>query len=93
MPTDHRLSGPDFLDSMANQSAAHGLDVNAAEFRQRASDWRADQLRIEQLEADVARLERKLRTADDQAQVLANLTSLMQAANDSLASATAAPAA
>lgn len=93
MPIDHRLSGPDFLDSMANQSTAHGLDVNAAEFRQRAGDWRTDQLRIEQLEADVARLERKLRTADDQARVLDTIKTHLQAANDSLASATAAPAA
>ena len=93
MPHTHRQSGPDFLDSFANQSAASGLDVNAAEFRQRAADWRKDRQRIEELEAQVARLERQLRTADDQARVLADLTSRIQAANDSLANATAAPAA
>jgi len=94
MPRDHRLSGPDFLDSMANQSAASGLDVNAAEFRQRATDWRADQQRIEDLEAQLARLERQLRTADDQARVLDEFRRVL-AANDSSATttATAAPAA
>lgn len=66
----NRLTGPDFLDSVADQNDAQGLPVNAAEFRQRATDWRQDQQRIEQLETQVARLERQLRTADDQARLL-----------------------
>lgn len=86
----NRLTGPDFLDSVADQNDAQGLPVNAAEFRQRAADWRADEQRIEELEAYVARLERQLRTADDQARVLDEIKRTLQAANDSTASATAA---
>lgn len=90
MSNSDRLTGPDFLDSVADQSDAQGLPVNAAEFRQRATDWRADEQRIEELEAYVARLERQLRTADDQARVLDEIKRTLQAANDSTASATAA---
>ena len=85
-----RLPGPDFLDSYADQNAANGLDHNAAEFRQRARDWRQDQQRIEALEGQVARLERELRTADDQARVLDEIKRTLQAANDANVSATAA---
>jgi len=77
-----RLPGPDFLDSYADQNAANGLDHNAAEFRQRARDWRQDQQRIEALEGQVARLERQLRTADDQVRVLHEIQQTL-AANDS----------
>ncbi|WP_298580502.1 hypothetical protein [uncultured Luteimonas sp.] len=93
MTDTHRLTGPDFLDAMANQNAASGLDVNAAEFRQRGRDWQADLQRIEALEAQVAHLQRQLRTADDQARVLDDIKKTLQAANDSPARATAAPAA
>ena len=89
MPTA-RLPGPDFLDSFADQNAANGLDHNAAEFRQRAIDWRQDQQRIEALEGQVTRLERQLRTADDQVRVLHEIKQTL-AAND--ATSTAAPAA
>lgn len=44
------LSGPDFLDACADSNAASGLDVNAAEFRRRAKQWRADQKRLADLE-------------------------------------------
>jgi hypothetical protein len=44
------LSGPDFLDAVADSNAASGLDVNAAEFRRRAQQWRADQKRLADLE-------------------------------------------
>lgn len=83
MPDTHRQSGPDFLASYADQNSASGLDTNAAEFRQRAADWRKDRQRIKELEAQVARLERQLRTADDQARVLDEIKKTLQAANDS----------
>lgn len=86
MTDTHRQPGPDFLDSVADQNAASGLDTNAGEFRQRAVEWRADQARIEALEAQIARLERQQRTAADREQLLANLKTHLQAANDSLAS-------
>ncbi len=84
MTDNHRLTGPDFLDAMANQNAASGLDVNAAEFRQRARDWQADLQRMEALEAQVCHLQRQLRTADDQARVLDEFRRVL-AANDSAA--------
>ena len=93
MSSTTRQPGPDFLDSVADQNEAQGLPVNAAEFRQRAKDWRDDQRRIEALEADIARLERQLRTADDQARVLDEIKRTLQAANDTPASINAAPAA
>jgi len=85
MSNSDRLTGPDFLDSVADQSAAQGLPVNAAEFRQRATDWRADQARIEQLEADLARLERQLRSDTERARILDKLKTHLQAADEALA--------
>lgn len=85
MPHEHRQTGPDFLDSVADQSEAQGLSVNAAEFRQRANDWRADQARVEALEADVARMEREQRGDADRARILAELKTHLQAANEALA--------
>lgn len=44
------LPGPDFLEAVADQEAANDNDVNAAEFRKRASEWRQDLRVIEQFE-------------------------------------------
>lgn len=44
------LSGPDFLDACADSNAASGLEVNAAEFRRRAKQWRTEQKRLADLE-------------------------------------------
>lgn len=93
MPNDTRLAGPDFLDSMAEQALASGLEINAAEFRQRAREWRADQQRLEDLEVAVGRYAREKASATERERVLAELKDHLQAANDTLASATAAPAA
>src|SRR5690606_6126493 len=84
----NRLTGPDFLDSVADQNDAQGLPVNAAEFRQRATEWRADQARIEQLEADLARLERDRRSQADRTRIIDELKSHLQAANEALAATT-----
>ena len=84
----NRLTGPDFLDSVADQNDAQGLPVNAAEFRQRAIEWRADQARIEQLEADLARLERDHRSHADRARILDELKTHLQVANEALAATT-----
>lgn len=37
---EQQLSGPDFLDAFADTSLAEGLEINAAEFRRRAQQWR-----------------------------------------------------
>lgn len=88
-----RQTGPDFLDSFAEANLNSGLEVNAAEFRARAKDWREDQQRIEDLERVVADQARRLRDRDEQQRLLTNLKTQLQAANDTLASATAADAA
>jgi TATA-binding protein-associated factor Taf7 len=90
MSNSDRLTGPDFLDAIADQNEAQGLSVNANEFRQRAHDWRADHARIEQLEARVAELERAQRTDAERERVLADLRQATQAANDTLATPPAA---
>ncbi|TAA27640.1 hypothetical protein EA661_12855 [Pseudoxanthomonas winnipegensis] len=38
-----RLSGPDFLLAVADAELANGNEINAAVFRQRASEWKHDQ--------------------------------------------------
>lgn len=38
--TDHTLSGPDFLDSVADAEEANNNYINAAEYRRRATQWR-----------------------------------------------------
>lgn len=93
MHTDERQPGPDFLDSFADASLSSGLDVNAAEFRARAKEWRNDQQRIDALEAKVAGLERQLRTATERERALDDIKTHLRAANESLACATAATAA
>lgn len=42
--TDHpdTLTGPDFLESLADIAAGNGEFVNCAEFRTRAAQWRRD---------------------------------------------------
>lgn len=90
MSDTERQSGPDFLDSFAEQNLVGGLETNAAEFRQRAKDWRIDQQRIADLETTVADQARRLRDRDDQQRLLIDLKTQLQAANDTLASATAA---
>jgi hypothetical protein len=35
----HGLTGPDFLDKVADAEAANGLDINAAVYRERSREW------------------------------------------------------
>ena len=37
------LDGPDFLDAVAAAELANGNDINAAEYRKRARQWRVAQ--------------------------------------------------
>ncbi len=55
--TDTDLSGPDFLDNVADLESGNGLHINAAEYRKRAREWRQEQ--------------QQLRDAQDQHQRLA----------------------
>jgi hypothetical protein len=36
------LSGPEFLNAIANAEEVNGNPINAAEFRRRARDWQRD---------------------------------------------------
>ncbi|HZF96854.1 MAG TPA: hypothetical protein VEY92_01180 [Pseudoxanthomonas sp.] len=44
--SDTELSGPDFLDNVADVESGHGLHINAAEYRTRAAQWRREQARL-----------------------------------------------
>jgi hypothetical protein len=48
------LDGPDFLDAVADVETAHGNDINAAEYRKRARQWRGD---LHDLQEERARAE------------------------------------
>lgn len=41
-PDTLALDGPDFLDAVADAEDALGHAINAAEYRRRAQQWRAD---------------------------------------------------
>lgn len=57
------LPGPDFLDKVADAELAHGHDVNADIFRQRAHEWRQLAADYEQMQQRNAVLQRSLDTA------------------------------
>ena len=65
MHTNHQtgLSGPDFLDAVADAEAAQGNDINAAEFRRRARQWRESEQAHEQLDETVEQLREQIRSA------------------------------
>jgi hypothetical protein len=54
------LSGPDFLDKVADAEAANGLDVNADTYRQRAHEWKQLERDHELLQQRNAALQRAL---------------------------------
>ncbi|MGH8075603.1 MAG: hypothetical protein ACREO4_16255 [Lysobacter sp.] len=51
MAYPNTLSGPDFLEAVADQEAANGNDVNAGIFRERALQWKALELQFTNLAA------------------------------------------
>jgi hypothetical protein len=53
-----RLTGPDFLDAVAEVELQQGNDVNADAFRQRAREWR-------QLQADYDVIDRRNHSLQD----------------------------
>lgn len=54
------LSGPDFLDAVAQQEAANGLAINASAFRERSRQWLRDQQELDQLRAQAAEQQARL---------------------------------
>ena len=50
------LSGPDFLDHIADVESGQGLHINAAEYRKRAKQWREHQQQLEATTVEVERL-------------------------------------
>jgi hypothetical protein len=46
------LSGPDFLDKLADTESGFGFDINAHEYRKRAAEWRE----LERRESEAAML-------------------------------------
>lgn len=55
------LSGPDFLDKVADAEEANGNYVNASEYRRRAKQWRELQQQLDAREADVIHLSDEVR--------------------------------
>lgn len=58
--TDPELTGPDFLDSVADAEAANGNDINASHYRSRSQAWQRDLDRIDELERANANLQNQL---------------------------------
>lgn len=56
------LSGPDFLDSLADTETGNGLDINANEYRKRAQQWRELEQQSEATAREVSRLSLELAT-------------------------------
>ncbi len=54
------LSGPDFLDQLADNEAGEDRLINAAEYRRRAAQWRQDIRTIAAAADDITRLQRQL---------------------------------
>ena len=61
--TPTALSGPDFLEQLADNAAGDGLLINAAEYRRRAHQWRQDINTIAAAADDITRLQRQLNDA------------------------------
>lgn len=58
-----QLSGPDFLDAVANAELADGNEINAATYRQRAKQWREEQEQHDITAASLASLQRRVAAA------------------------------
>lgn len=70
MDTTNSISGPDFLERVADVELANGNEINAAAFRDRARQWRLDQVdlwdaktRVADLEAALADIQRTAKAA------------------------------
>lgn len=61
------MTGPEFLDAVAQQSTAQGLDINAAAYRERAAQWQRDQQERDQQRARADDLEARLAHIADHA--------------------------
>lgn len=65
------MTGPEFLQAVANQETANGNDVNAHTFRERAAQWKHQLQQLDQALSDLQdardRLEDIARTARPQA--------------------------
>lgn len=59
----HGLTGPDFLDHVADAEAANGNDINAAVYRERSLAWQRDLDRLAAAEADADSARRALERA------------------------------
>jgi hypothetical protein len=57
------LSGPDFLEAIADVELGNGNEVNADIYRQRARSWRQDQADLEAAQTRIASQQRALDAA------------------------------
>lgn len=54
------LSGPDFLDHIADNENGDGRHINGAEYRRRAKQWRETEAALQRAAETVVDLERRL---------------------------------
>lgn len=54
------MSGPEFLEAVADQNAASGLDVNADIYRTRAVEWQRDKQIIAELSQRASDLQARI---------------------------------
>lgn len=60
MDTINSMTGPDFLERVADQELGNGNEINAAAFRDRARQWRLDQVDLREARERVVDLEARL---------------------------------
>lgn len=66
-----RLSGPEFLDAVADAEAANDNAVNADIYRARAAEWARTERRLREVEEQRDQLEAQLETVRRAAQAAA----------------------
>ncbi|MBA2411385.1 MAG: hypothetical protein H0V63_00965 [Burkholderiaceae bacterium] len=66
MSDPRTLSGPDFLEALADAELASGNEINADTYRQRARQWRAEQEQHDATAAALASLQRRVAAANQQ---------------------------
>lgn len=63
MNTEPAVDGPDYLDTFADRLASEGADIEAAQFRRLARQWRDDQAAALAAANDATAINHQLRKA------------------------------
>lgn len=63
MNTEPTVDGPDYLDTFADRLASEGAEIEAAQFRRLARQWRNDQASAQAAADEATAIHRQLTTA------------------------------